>query len=148
MKKSFTLIELLVVIAIIGVLSALLLPNYMSARERSRDAQRKSDLKQIQKALEMYRQDKSPQAFPTAAPSNRFGACGQSFSNGTIIYLNQIPCDPLNTTPYYYLPNNTNLTYELCSCLENVGDPDPTPASICSGISCGSNQKKYGISQP
>jgi general secretion pathway protein G len=59
MKKGFTLIELLVVIAIIGMLSALLVPNFMGARERARDAQRKSDLKQIQKALEMYRQDQT-----------------------------------------------------------------------------------------
>ncbi len=53
-KRCFTLIELLVVIAIIGMLSALLLPNFMGAREMSLVIQqRKSDLKQIQKAFEM-----------------------------------------------------------------------------------------------
>ncbi|PIU36636.1 prepilin-type cleavage/methylation domain-containing protein, partial [Candidatus Roizmanbacteria bacterium CG07_land_8_20_14_0_80_34_15] len=60
MKHGFTLIELLVVIAIIGSLSALFLPNFMAARERARDTQRKSDLRQIQKALEMHKQDQSP----------------------------------------------------------------------------------------
>jgi len=146
-KKAFTLIELLVVIAIIGMLSALLVPNFMGARERARDAQRKSDLKQIQKALEMYRQDQTPPAYPTATAS-RLGSCGNSLSFGSTVYMNKIPCDPLGPTPYYYSPNNTNLTFELCTCLENKADPEPTPASICGGLSCPSGQKKYGITQP
>ena len=69
MKKAFTLIELLVVIAIIGSLSALFLPNFMAVRERARDSQRKSDLKQIQKAFELYKQDQTPTAFPETLPT-------------------------------------------------------------------------------
>src|SRR5579872_5421721 len=56
-NKGFTLIELLIVLAIIGVLTGLLLANFIGVRERARDAQRKSDVKQIQTALELYRQD-------------------------------------------------------------------------------------------
>lgn len=56
-KKGFTLIELLIVIAIIGVLATLLMVNFIGVRQRARDAQRKSDLRQIQSALEIYRSD-------------------------------------------------------------------------------------------
>ncbi len=56
-KKGFTLIELLVVVAIIGILSSVVLASLNSAREKARDARRKSDLKQIQNALEMYYND-------------------------------------------------------------------------------------------
>jgi len=141
-KKGFTLIELLVVIAIIGMLSALLVPNFMGARERARDAQRKSDLKQIQKALEMYRQDQT--LYPTAT-SGRFGTCGSSFSSGSTIYMNKIPCDPLGPTPYYYSPNNTNLTFQLCACLENKADFDSSTSCPCGPCSSG---KCYIVTEP
>ena len=54
MKKAFTLIELLVVIAVIALLSTLSVVALSSARAKSRDARRLSDIKQIQTALEMY----------------------------------------------------------------------------------------------
>ena len=57
LKKGFTLVELLIVVAIIGILSTLLMANFIGVRQRARDAQRKADLRQIQSALELYRSD-------------------------------------------------------------------------------------------
>ncbi|MDP2672104.1 MAG: type II secretion system protein, partial [Candidatus Daviesbacteria bacterium] len=51
--RGFTLIELLVAIAIIGILSSFLLSNFVGVRQRARDGVRKSDLRQIQSALEL-----------------------------------------------------------------------------------------------
>ena len=56
-KKGFTLIELLIVIAIIGLLSTLAIISMSGARAKARDAQRLSDLKQIQTALEILYSD-------------------------------------------------------------------------------------------
>jgi len=53
-KKGFTLIELLVAVAIIGILSAVVISSLGGARDKGRDVRRKSDLKQIQTALEIY----------------------------------------------------------------------------------------------
>ena len=71
-KKGFTLIELLVVIAIIGLLSTLSIVALNSARARSRDARRISDIQQIQSALEMYYNDAN--AYPTSLGTSIVGS--------------------------------------------------------------------------
>ncbi|MDD7986547.1 prepilin-type N-terminal cleavage/methylation domain-containing protein [Lentisphaera marina] len=55
--KNFTLIELLVVIAIIGVLASLILPTLGKARNQSREALSKNNLKQIYLGLMIYADD-------------------------------------------------------------------------------------------
>jgi prepilin-type N-terminal cleavage/methylation domain-containing protein len=50
-KRGFTLIELLVVIAIIGILSSVVIASMNSARAKSRDARRVSDMLEVQKAV-------------------------------------------------------------------------------------------------
>lgn len=54
MKKAFTLIELLVVVLIIGILSAIALPQYQKAVEKSRMAEALASLKTWQQALDVY----------------------------------------------------------------------------------------------
>lgn len=52
--RGFTLIELLVVVSIIGILASIALASLYTARLRARDAQRVSDMKEMQKAIELY----------------------------------------------------------------------------------------------
>jgi prepilin-type processing-associated H-X9-DG protein/prepilin-type N-terminal cleavage/methylation domain-containing protein len=69
-KNSFTLIELLVVIAIIAILAAILLPALNSARERGRQANCLSNLKQFGTAFMNYC-DASDGFFPPSSESCR-----------------------------------------------------------------------------
>jgi prepilin-type N-terminal cleavage/methylation domain-containing protein len=52
--KGFTLIELLVVVAIIGLLVSLISIGFGTARLKSRDARRLSDVQQVRSGLELY----------------------------------------------------------------------------------------------
>jgi general secretion pathway protein G len=128
LQTGFTLIELLVVISIIGVLSSLLMVNFIGARQRSRDTQRKSNMRQVQSALELYRSDQSN--YPLALP-----ACGSSLVdpvNGTTVYMKSIPCDPLGGS-FQYL--GTSTTYTIVGCLENTNDSDATKVKPA-GFNC------------
>ena len=99
-KKGFTLIELLVVIAIIGLLSTLAVVALNNAREKSRDARRLSDVKQIQTALELFYNDCNSYPIISAAGQlttamNNAGetsACPTGITLGS--FLNTIPTPP------------------------------------------------------
>lgn len=90
-KKGFTLIELLVVIAIIGILSSVVLASLNSARQKSRDARRIGDIKQLQLALEMYYD--STNEYP------------QTLAALVSDYIPTQPLDPQSGVAYDYAPN-------------------------------------------
>src|ERR1041384_5214939 len=77
-RTAFTLIELLVVIAIIAILAAILFPVFAQARAKARQASCVSNLKQINLATMMYKQDYD-ENFPYwnwVRQSDVGGACG------------------------------------------------------------------------
>jgi len=61
LKRGFTLIELLVVIAIIAILASILFPVFAKAREKARQTQCTSNVKQLALAIQMYSQDNGSQ---------------------------------------------------------------------------------------
>lgn len=121
LKDGFTLVELLLVIAIIGILVGFLSYSFFGVRQRTQDAQRKSDLSQLRSALEQYRSDND-----TYMPDVDYAAidCGSPFMDTSgISYMQTTPCDPDDATQkYFYHVYNSGLSYVLVSCLENTDD--------------------------
>lgn len=129
MKKGFTLVELLVVVSLIGVLSTLILANLNAARERSRDAVRKSDLRNIQTALRVYYNDYGRYPAGTSTITACGGgltpvACtyGSGWARYTTTYMNILPKDPLSSTQNYVYIYNNDDDYTIYACLENKSD--------------------------
>lgn len=137
LHKGFTLIEVILVIALIGVLSTVLITliNPLQQFRKARDVERKSDLRQIQTALELYRSDQA--AYPAALP-----ACNASFTgNGGAVYLQTMPCDPQSNAQYTYtLVGNT---YALVGCLENTNDTQKDAVNTC-----GAGRWSYTVKNP
>lgn len=123
---GFTLIELLVVIAIIGVLASIVLASLNSARRKSRDARRITDIKQIQLALELYYDAQSPPQYPLAIYDgcDAVGEAGGLEQLVTGGYIPQVPRDPQGGC-YRYTSNNlgTRTTYHLGATLEESTNP-------------------------
>ncbi|MEI6660470.1 MAG: prepilin-type N-terminal cleavage/methylation domain-containing protein [bacterium] len=155
-NRGFTLVELLVVISIISLLSSVVLSALNSARAKGRDARRKSDIHQIQLALELYYDANgsyppSPAyALPGTQPNNAWdNSADASWTNlqaALSPYIKTLPKDPLENNNaaewgqgayhYSYFSNGygcNGLWYMFVFTLEKTdGRPDPS-VTACDG---------------
>ena len=155
---GFTLIELLIVISIIAILVAAASASWTNAQQKSRDGKRKSDLKGIQQALELYFQQN--RQYPDS--SNGKILCpgnptpiewGKIFSCDSITYMNPLPKDPINSSGYTYyfqssvvLPAIVPLTYIISAKIVNEKDKDIKSVNLtCASQSGGYN---YCVNNP
>ncbi len=159
MKKSFTLIELMIIISMLGVLSASLAGNFITSLKKGRDARRKADLEQIQRALEMYYEDKKKYPTFNIFASNNSSLCETRIAsdcNPEKTYMQKIPNDPVAGKSYEYQSNGRE--YRLYACLENnqqilpydslSGSPTITCSTQCKKKSGGTMSCFWGVSSP
>ncbi len=113
-EAGFTLIELLIIMIIMGVLAMLITGNFITSIKKGRDARRKTDIEQIQRALEMYYEDKG--AYPGALT---FGQPLIDPDGTGKIYMVKVPNDPVSGKTYEYGYSDEAKAYKLFACLEN-----------------------------
>lgn len=140
--RGFTLIELLVSISIIAILTALLTANFIGARQRGRDGQRKSNMYQLQSALELYRADNGD--YPATAS---LSTCGNGISVNGTVYMQKVPCDPVTGDPYIYTAAADGSTYTLFGCLENSNDSEKDTDQADAGV-CTSPNVPFKLTSP
>lgn len=143
-NRGFTLLELMVVIIILGVLAALISGNFFTSLQKGRDARRKADLEQIQRALELYYEDKKVypnfDIFATAnlklCETKIAASCGSEK-----VYMQNIPNDPTSGKTYKYV-NSTTQSYGLYACMENTLQILPYISTNFGSFSCTTQCKK------
>lgn len=152
LKRGFTLIELLVVISIIGLLSSVVLGSLNTARAKARDARRFSDMKQVQLALELYRDKYGNYPSSDNTSTIRQNSCGSGDTalsvgfntmpgkwgaalSSTLVpeFMPSLPVDPIgnasgfdlasgNQLCYTYIAPTVNSFYSSCATAGGAGD--------------------------
>jgi prepilin-type N-terminal cleavage/methylation domain-containing protein len=147
LQRGFTLIELLVVIAIIGILTAIVTANFTTAKSRSRDAKRVSDLAQIQLALDQAFDKCS--VYPPASSAKLVETtvvCSINSTDFPVSYfISRVPKEDATNSYYYYTPTG-GLDYILRARLENnnsvliddIDNADITSSDIKTAVTGGS----------
>ena len=94
-QAGFTLIELIIVVTILGILTAILIPNFVRARSSSKLATCQLDLRNIAASLELYYVEN--QIYPSAGNwDNTLTAGG---------YMRAVPRSPIDQASYGYATN-------------------------------------------
>ena len=117
-SRGFTIIELIVVIAILAVLVTITIVSYSGAQGRARDADRRVDIANLVKALEMYYDDNG--TYPTASGTNStagsiwYSSDTTSWSTFATVLagiLTPLPSDPSNKAGNIRAASSPGLNY-------------------------------------
>jgi type II secretion system protein G len=120
-QRGFTLIELLLVISILSFLASIILTSLSSARAKARDSERIQEMRQIQTALELYRQANN------SYPVSRGVMSSLVLPGLTPTYISAIPTDPTGNDPYMYCNHASSC---VVAGQGVVIDPDPLTYAI------------------
>lgn len=160
-SSGFTLVELLTVVGIIGILiiGALTVINPIAQFQKANDAKRKSDLSQIQKALEVYYQDNGKYPPVSSYKIVRLDGTTADWNTQFTPYMSTLPKDPKIQQTYIYFVSSNRQSYWLYASLENntdrqfcngPGNPNPCGSLATNGIpanACGQTCN-FGVSSP
>ncbi len=135
---GYTLIEILTVVAIIGILATLSVGPIKAAQQRSRDAQRKSDMNLLAQALDLYYSENHTLPGDGSTCSYKSGKTTAWIPGLTSRYLPSsngkvIPVDPLKDKAEFYYTYTDLIcdkseilgqTFKVQAFLENKKDKD------------------------
>lgn len=141
-QKGLTLIEILVVVAILLLVLIAVFRVFRVDVNRGRDAERKSDLRDIKLAFEDYYNDHG--AYP---PEAYLANCD---GDALRPYLRLVPCDPNTGEPYLYIPypggGDNSGGYRVLSILTDHSDPIIAQLGCENGCGLDEDHPQFGES--
>ena len=120
-QKGFTLIELLIVVAIIGIIAALLIPNFLDALQKAKQKRTVADMRNTGTAMFSWLTDQVGAASAGAAGTvvmDNYASIGVDFLNGTAglvpQYMQDVPAlDGWKNGYTYYLNTGEPLAQQV-----------------------------------
>lgn len=109
MKRGFSLVELMIIVAVLGILAAIVVPQFQSHATQAKEAVAKDSLRILRSAIELYAARHSGVApgyeddDPATAPSS-LNFCEQLIENR---YLLKMPKNPFNKLSTMQLIGNS-----------------------------------------
>jgi prepilin-type N-terminal cleavage/methylation domain-containing protein len=152
-QTGFTIVELLIVIVVIAILAAITIVAFNGIQDRAKFSQKRSDLSNIQKVVEMYYAENN--AYPNTSNNWRFQReLGDAFIPGVVPkYTASLPSvndgftNQANSNTYAYRSNGTD--YKIIRFIRTqdggipAGEWAQVPASMKDGSAA--NQDRYGV---
>jgi prepilin-type N-terminal cleavage/methylation domain-containing protein len=120
--RGFTLVEVVVAISIVAILASVVIANVGEGRKKARDAQRISDIAQIQLALRLYKDAEGK--YPDCDEGMTIGEsstpdeddCKENIDTALTPFLPSIPKDPLSNQSAYHYVYHSDMH---CNALDN-----------------------------
>lgn len=105
-NAGFTLVEILIVVVILGILAAIVIPQFTQASTEARENSLKSDLQTVRSQIQLYKIQHNNDALPGAGTASWVEAMTDTAGtdiNGALTgqfgpYLQQVPTNPFSTT--------------------------------------------------
>ena len=103
-KSGFTLVEILIVVVILGILAAVIIPQFTEASSQARTSALLSDLRRVRSQMELYKfqhNDQLPATTGEMAVDFELRITTQTDANGNAgidygPYMQRIPVNPFN----------------------------------------------------
>jgi general secretion pathway protein G len=108
-KSGFTLVEILIVVVILGILAAIVIPQFTNASQEARESALVSDLQSVRSQIELYKIQHIGDRLPGIAGGASFNVCMEGYTdkNGVEVaqgtagalgkYMEKIPVNPFST---------------------------------------------------
>lgn len=103
-KSGFTLVEILIVVVILGILAAIIIPQFTNASTEAKESSLRTDLQTVRSQIELYKVQHTdtlpPAATFTAALTGYTNVAGTTVAQGTAgalgPYMQKIPTNQFN----------------------------------------------------
>ncbi|KKM78108.1 hypothetical protein LCGC14_1363320 [marine sediment metagenome] len=116
-EQGFTLLEIIVVVVILGILAAIVAPQFMGRIEDARKIEAQVQIRNFETSLKLYKVDNhvyptTDQGLDALVNKPSTGAEAKNYRSGG--YMSRIPLDPWGN-PYIYVSPGTHGDFDLIS---------------------------------